>query len=222
MQRTLIFLLVASTSIGCTFKNEQLIHSQHLTMPQPIVSIEQKIDPDTGYPYFAYCNGNDCPVSTEKVAATDNATAGTNYNNEPSQIRKNIEIETVKISEVKPLTLRLDRELKSIKESILFAASSKRLGPNGRLAINALLQTAMDAEKIFIRGRTDASGSKPNNILLAKKRAAEVSQAMINAGVNGEKITQTYCTVCFVSSNKSAEKRAANRRVEIEFLTRVY
>lgn len=220
MQKKLAYLLVTSVLMSCSLKNEQLIHAQQPVMPKPIVSIEQKVDQNTGDPYFAYCSGNDCPVRTEKIASIDSAATAVNYDNEPSQIRKNIEIKTVKISEVKPLSLQLDHELKSIKENISFTANNERLGPNGILAISALLPTAMSADRIFIRGRTDASGNKSNNVLLARKRAAEVSQAMINAGVEAEKITQTYCTVCFVSSNDTAESRAANRRVEIELLTK--
>ncbi len=219
MHKKLIYLFVSSLLISCSLKSEQLIHEQHLAIVAPVVTIEQKVDRVTGSNYFAYCSDGDCPEHTKKVVVADNATIGRmTYETELPAVRKNVEILTTKTTQAEPLKLRLDTEFKSIKETIPFAADSERLGIKGNAAVTALLGDAMKADKIYVRGRTDASGSQSQNIMLAKKRAAEVSQAMINAGVSKSKITQSYCTECFIADNDNVQNRVINRRVDVEML----
>lgn len=218
MKKNSIHLIVASYFLAsCSTLHEQKLtdaNSKPIINTEPVkVSIEQKQDLKTGDSYFAYCSGDNCAEPTKKIIVASNSTTAISYNNEPAEIQKNAEIKSLKSAdEPKPFLLHLDRELKSIP----FDANQTQLSSKGIEMIHELIPRAFKADKIYIRGRTDASGEKSKNIILAKKRAAEVSQVMINAGVDNTKITQTYCTECFITDNDSAENRAINRRVDIE------
>ena len=81
-----------------------------------------------------------------------------------------------------------------------------------------LLPLAMKAERVFIRGRTDSTGTVAGNRALAIARAATVRAAFASGGVDPRKLKVSYCVTCFVASNDTEAGRSANRRVEVELV----
>jgi len=105
---------------------------------------------------------------------------------------------------------------------ITFASGAAMLTPAARKALDAVAPEARAAEMIEIRGRTDELGSASLNDVLAQNRALAVrdylhqkqlpEQTLIRVSFKG--------ACCYVAANDTAEGRAANRRVEIEFKQR--
>ena len=105
---------------------------------------------------------------------------------------------------------------------ITFASGAAMLTPAARKTLDAVAPEARTAETIEIRGRTDELGSASLNDVLAQNRALAVrdylhqkqlpEQTLIRVSFKG--------ACCYVAANDTAEGRAANRRVEIEFKQR--
>jgi outer membrane protein OmpA-like peptidoglycan-associated protein len=105
---------------------------------------------------------------------------------------------------------------------ITFASGAATLSPVARKTRDAALAQARAAETIEIRGRTDELGSAGLNDVLAQNRALAVrdylhqkqlpEQTLIRVSFKG--------ACCYVAANDTAEGRAANRRVELEFKQR--
>ncbi|MFV1984460.1 MAG: OmpA family protein [Thiohalomonadales bacterium] len=74
---------------------------------------------------------------------------------------------------------------------------------------------------IEIIGHTDDVGSKKENQILSQQRAEAVSQNLIKAGVDPEKIITVGAGASLpIASNQTEEGRAQNRRVEVVVLGR--
>ncbi|MDR1284974.1 MAG: OmpA family protein [Campylobacteraceae bacterium] len=73
--------------------------------------------------------------------------------------------------------------------------------------------------KIIIEGHTDSIGSKESNLILSEQRAKSVAKELIDLGVNESRIvTEWFGSEKPVATNKSAEGRAENRRIEVIFV----
>ena len=102
---------------------------------------------------------------------------------------------------------------------ITFASGAAVLTPAARKALDAAAPEARAAETIEIRGRTDELGGAHLNDVLARNRARAVRDYLRQKQLP----EQTFIRVsfrgacCYVATNDTAEGRAANRRVEIEF-----
>ncbi len=102
---------------------------------------------------------------------------------------------------------------------VTFAPGTAVLTATASQALAAILPDARRARVIDIRGRTDELGSAAWNDVLARNRALAVRD-YLRAHDLAEAITvrlsaQGAC--CYVAGNDTAEGRAANRRVEIEW-----
>ncbi len=81
-----------------------------------------------------------------------------------------------------------------------------------------LLQTE-PSKKIRVEGHTDSSGEATTNAELSQKRADSVRQALIDLGIDGDRITAKGMGQDFpIASNTDAEGRARNRRVDVILL----
>jgi len=70
--------------------------------------------------------------------------------------------------------------------------------------------------KIKVSGHTDATGERGPNIKLSEKRALQVRNILISNGMNPSRmIVKGYGPDRALATNKTAEGRAKNRRVEI-------
>lgn len=116
------------------------------------------------------------------------------------------------------LGLKLDTEFASARRIVPFAFNRAGVGPLGKLAVKELAPLAKQAEKVNVRGRTDALGNSGANRKVALDRAQTVYNAFLREGVQKQKLRLTYCTTCFIASNDTDEGRRANRRVEVELI----
>jgi OOP family OmpA-OmpF porin len=70
---------------------------------------------------------------------------------------------------------------------------------------------------VVVEGHTDSIGSDAYNMKLSQRRADTVREYMISHGISGSRIkTEAYGKTKPIASNKTAEGRAQNRRVDIE------
>lgn len=82
--------------------------------------------------------------------------------------------------------------------------------------ILAYVKADSSVREFFIDGHTDSTGTRDNNLLLAEKRAEEVTRYLVNKGVPREAIVSRWHGERYpVASNETVEGRAKNRRVTI-------
>jgi outer membrane protein OmpA-like peptidoglycan-associated protein len=106
---------------------------------------------------------------------------------------------------------------------ITFASGAAMLTPAARKALDAVAPEARAAETIEIRGRTDELGSASLNDVLAQNRALAVRDYLHQKQLPEQTLVRVSFkgACCYVAANDTAEGRAANRRVEIEFKQRL-
>ncbi|CAJ0902823.1 Peptidoglycan-associated lipoprotein [Ralstonia sp. LMG 32965] len=102
--------------------------------------------------------------------------------------------------------------------SLPFPLAASVLGEEAKRGLAELLPLALKAERVYIRGRTDSTGTAQGNRALAIARAAVVRAAFVGGGVDPRKLKVSYCTTCFVAPNDTETGRSANRRVEVELV----
>ena len=108
----------------------------------------------------------------------------------------------------------------------LFPRRSAELTEQGKAVLDTNISDArvMLDRAVFIEviGHTDDVGDDAYNQDLSEKRAAAVSQYLIDAGVDGSKMVTVGAGESMpIASNKTDEGRAENRRVEVMVLGRV-
>jgi len=75
------------------------------------------------------------------------------------------------------------------------------------------------AINISIEGHTDNSGTAAGNQKLSERRAAAVKAYLVTKGISADRmITAGYGQSRPIADNKTAEGRAANRRVEFKII----
>lgn len=100
--------------------------------------------------------------------------------------------------------------------SLSFSSAVAVLNDDAKRSLAELLPMALKAERVFIRGRTDSTGTVVGNRALAFARAATVRAALVSGGVDPRKLKVSYCITCFAATNDTEAGRSANRRVEVE------
>lgn len=93
------------------------------------------------------------------------------------------------------------------------------LKPEGRAKLDDLADKiqALNLETLVAVGHTDSVGKASYNQRLSERRAAAVKKYLVSKGVPAESIfTEGKGETQPVATNKTAEGRAQNRRVEIE------
>lgn len=124
--------------------------------------------------------------------------------------------ELEKIAETKRTEQGLVSKLKS---DILFDTGKADLKPQANSSISqmAAIIKKYPENVLTIKGYTDATGSQQTNQTLSEKRAAAVKQQLTAGGVPAGTVSVVGMGPANpVGDNKTAEGRAANRRVEIE------
>ncbi len=111
--------------------------------------------------------------------------------------------------------LKLDTVFASAKRIVPFSFSAASLAADTKSMVLEMVPFAQKANRIYIRGRTDSTGTAEMNRTLAMSRAVSVTSTLLAGGVPKEKVKTTYCTTCYAASNSTEEGRRANRRVEI-------
>jgi outer membrane protein OmpA-like peptidoglycan-associated protein len=104
----------------------------------------------------------------------------------------------------------------SLSVVICFGDNSSAVKIDENLA-RALGETALMADHVILRGRTDAAVATPTAGQLALSRALAVKKMLITEGIDRRRVRIFYRAAgAFEADNRAPEGRAANRRVEIE------
>jgi len=112
------------------------------------------------------------------------------------------------------------RQAVVIQADALFDFDKSVLRPDGRKSIDDALAKirATDIEMVIATGHTDSVGSDAYNQKLSERRAAAVKDYLVSKGIAASKITTIGKGESQpVATNKTAEGRQKNRRVDIEF-----
>jgi OOP family OmpA-OmpF porin len=102
-----------------------------------------------------------------------------------------------------------------------FDFDKSTLKPEGRKILDQVAdQTrSINLETIIAVGHTDSIGTEAYNQKLSERRAASVKSYLVSKGVPADRIyTEGKGESQPIASNKTAEGRAKNRRVEIEIV----
>ena len=107
-----------------------------------------------------------------------------------------------------------------IQADALFDFDKSVLRPDGRKSIDDAVAKlkGVDLELVIATGHTDSVGSDAYNQKLSERRAAAVKDYLVSKGIPAAKITTIGKGESQpVATNKTAEGRQKNRRVDIEF-----
>jgi OmpA-OmpF porin, OOP family len=107
-----------------------------------------------------------------------------------------------------------------IQADALFDFDKSVLRPDGRKSIDDALAKlkGVDIEMVIATGHTDSIGTEAYNQKLSERRAAAVKDYLVSKGIPAAKITTIGKGESQpVATNKTAEGRQKNRRVDIEF-----
>ncbi|MFZ5593769.1 MAG: OmpA family protein [Pseudomonadota bacterium] len=100
--------------------------------------------------------------------------------------------------------------------AVRFAFARANLTARDLAPLQGLMEDMRSAERVTLRGRTDAVGGKPDNDRLALRRAEAVREYLIGYGLDAGRIgIEAEGKCCYTASNRTPEGRAANRRVEV-------
>ena len=102
--------------------------------------------------------------------------------------------------------------------SVLFDLNKSTLKPGTMKNVEKLAEFMKNDPKrnVMIEGYTDSTGKPEYNKRLSRRRAESVRDALVTDGINPQRIvTKGYGSDYAVASNKTAEGRQENRRVEI-------
>lgn len=100
--------------------------------------------------------------------------------------------------------------------SISFAYGSSTADDVEKRRLSRYLGAISGAERVWLIGYTDNRGSADSNARLARDRAAHVSDLLVKAGIQEERLSVSgYGSCCYVSANETPIERWKNRRVEI-------
>src|SRR3954451_2452573 len=107
-----------------------------------------------------------------------------------------------------------------IQADALFDFEKSVVRPDGKKSIDEALGKirGVDLEMVIATGHTDSIGTDKYNQRLSERRAAAVKEYLVSKGIPASKITTIgKGETQPVATNKTAEGRQKNRRVDIEF-----
>jgi OOP family OmpA-OmpF porin len=107
-----------------------------------------------------------------------------------------------------------------IQADALFDFDKSVVRPDGKKRIDEALAKlqGVDVEMVIATGHTDSIGTDAYNQKLSERRAAAVKEYLVSKGMPASKITTIGKGESQpVATNKTAEGRQKNRRVDIEF-----
>ncbi|MEQ1803057.1 MAG: OmpA family protein, partial [Gammaproteobacteria bacterium] len=107
-----------------------------------------------------------------------------------------------------------------VLQGVTFENNSAKLTPNSTLTLDSVAEIIKQRPtfKIEVRGHTDSSGPDEYNLNLSQQRADAVMEYLVSRGVSADKLSATgFGESEPVAPNDTAEGRAQNRRVALEF-----
>jgi len=130
-----------------------------------------------------------------------------------------VEVPKAPIEPAKPAPVSVKASI-TIQAEALFDFDKSVLKPAGKKSIDDAIakMKQIDVEIIIATGHTDYIGTDAYNQKLSERRANAVKNYMVSQGIEAAKIsTLGKGETQPVATNKTAEGRAKNRRVDIEF-----
>jgi OOP family OmpA-OmpF porin len=112
------------------------------------------------------------------------------------------------------------RQAVVIQADALFDFDKSVVRPDGKKAIDEALSklNGVDIEMVIATGHTDSIGTAAYNQRLSERRANAIKEYLVSKGIPASKITTIgKGKTQPVATNKTAEGRQKNRRVDIEF-----
>jgi OOP family OmpA-OmpF porin len=112
------------------------------------------------------------------------------------------------------------RQAVVIQADALFDFDKSVLRPDGRKSLDDAVgkMKGVDLEMVIATGHTDSVGTDAYNQRLSERRAAAVKEYLVSKGIPASKITTIGKGESQpVATNKTAEGRQKNRRVDVEF-----
>jgi outer membrane protein OmpA-like peptidoglycan-associated protein len=109
-------------------------------------------------------------------------------------------------------------EVITLPGTLLFQTGKSELSQSARARLDtvAVALKATPSKTIVIEGYTDSTGSDAVNLRLSEARASEVRAYLVSRGVPEANVrTRGFGPERPIATNKTAEGRASNRRVEI-------
>lgn len=139
------------------------------------------------------------------------------YENLSKSLEKEISEGKVELSELR------GRMTVNLKDKILFASGSARVGKEGDEALKKVAEALKSVQGKIIRVEghtddvpTDAKGPFPTNWELSLARAMAVVRALQDSGVDPTRLSAAgYGPYQPIAANDTAENRSLNRRIEI-------
>jgi OOP family OmpA-OmpF porin len=107
-----------------------------------------------------------------------------------------------------------------IQADALFDFDKSVVRPDGKRAIDEALSklNGVDMDMVIATGHTDSIGTAKYNQRLSERRANAVKEYLVSKGIPASKVTTIgKGETQPVATNKTAEGRQKNRRVDIEF-----
>lgn len=101
---------------------------------------------------------------------------------------------------------------------LVFDFDSDAVSDRGRTDVTRVARelTALEVDRVFVYGHTDAVGATQYNQALSQRRAEAVARVLIDGGLAATHITaKGLGTSVSIANNNTAEGRAKNRRVVI-------
>jgi outer membrane protein OmpA-like peptidoglycan-associated protein len=207
-------LAVPIVVLGCAPFRAQ---TSDIVPSRPLVKrvlIEQvALGPNAAY---AHCAEETCPKPTPKTALGLGPLASASPALEERVPMPVSLAQASARSDVPPETLATKTDVIVIG----FSSGDCTLTPETRKALRAKLPIARAATQIVIRGRTDSAGPANGNERLALLRAVAVRDFMLRNEVQARHTVKLDVkgACCYVAENETAQGRARNRRVEVEFV----
>lgn len=126
-------------------------------------------------------------------------------------------VATAKLLPADALKKAIDQSGKAVVH-VNFATDATQILPDSQAQIGAIvaLLKANPTLKLAINGYTDETGSAAHNQTLSEGRAASVRQALVAAGIGGDRLTSKgFGASAPIADNGSDAGKAQNRRVEL-------
>ncbi|MCA9665596.1 MAG: OmpA family protein [Myxococcales bacterium] len=124
-----------------------------------------------------------------------------------------------KLQEIAKIKEAQEETIITLSGSVLFTSGKSALLPVARQKLKQVviaLKAQQKSRKMLIKGHTDSRGSKSRNRELSRLRAEAVRDFLIEQGLDANRITAVGKGASEpVATNRTAEGRANNRRVEI-------
>jgi outer membrane protein OmpA-like peptidoglycan-associated protein len=144
------------------------------------------------------------------IGAGVGAGVGHNMDKQQQELQQ---IEGVEVT--RPAEDELNIELKN---DVLFDVDSAALRPESQSMLKEMagVFSRYPDQTISFEGHADSTGSEEHNQILSEKRAASVSDYLVDSGVNASRIvSRGFGEMRPKESNDTPEGRQLNRRVEI-------